>query len=85
MAAEHITILVIGVLLSTIGFLIVYVLNGIKSEIGDIKGKLGTIETELHSRVTDLERRHEARVTDVDRRLVHVEATCGVQHGALHQ
>lgn len=81
----------IGVLLSIIGFLIVYVLNGIKGEIQEIKGQLGKIETDLHQRVTTIdkeqreridgvERRYQNLYVDVDRRLAFVEARCAVVH-----
>jgi hypothetical protein len=70
----------IGVLLSTIGFLIVLVLNGIKSEISEIKGQLTKIETDLHGRVTEIDRRQISQNVDFERRLSHVEAHFAVLH-----
>lgn len=71
----------LGVLLSVIGFLIVFVLNGIKDEIREIKGQLSKIEGDLHTRVSDVERRSQDRSVDFDRRLSHVEARCAAVYG----
>jgi hypothetical protein len=70
----------IGVLLSVIGFLMIFVLNNIKDEIRDIKIQLSKIEGDLHERVTDMERRHSVEVVAIDRRLSHVEARCSATH-----
>ena len=42
---------------SLIGFLVVYVLNSIKQEIRDIKTSLTTLEADLHTGVSSLDRR----------------------------
>ena len=68
-------------LLAVIGFLIVFVLNGIKGEIKEIKGQLGKIETDLHRRVTTIDTRHQEVQVAFERRLSHVEARCSVEHG----
>ncbi len=68
-------------LLAVIGFLIVHVLNGIKSEIGEIKGQISKIEGDLHSRVTDLDRRHQEMAVDIERRVSHIESRCQAEHG----
>lgn len=67
-------------LLAVIGFLIVHVLNGIKGEIKDIKGQLSKIESDLHGRVTDIDRRHQDTLVEHDRRISKIEARCDVQH-----
>lgn len=72
----------VGLLLSVIGFLIVFVLNGIKGEIRDVNIKLEKIETDLHKRVTDVDRRHSDQMTEMERRISHVEARCAVEHKA---
>lgn len=46
-----------NVLLSIIGFLIVYVLNGIKTEIKDIKSSVDKLEDSFDKSVKDLETR----------------------------
>jgi hypothetical protein len=69
-----------GVLLSTIGFLIVYVLNGIKAEISEIKGQLSKIEADLHGRISDIDRRNQNQNVEIERRLSHIEARCAVVH-----
>lgn len=66
----------IGVLLSIIGSLIVVVLGGIKSEIRDVNDKLERIETDLHNRVTDVERRQQNSLVEIDRRVSKIEARC---------
>jgi hypothetical protein len=67
-------------LLTVIGFLIVFVLNGIKAEIKEIKGQLGKIEDDLHRRVTVIDQRHQDAKVDFERRLSHVEARCAMEH-----
>jgi hypothetical protein len=69
-------LLAIGAMLSVIGFLIVFVLNGIKGEISDIKGQLTKIEGDLHARVTEIDRRLTDKHTEIDRRVTTVEAHC---------
>lgn len=70
----------IGVLLSIIGFLIVFVLTGIKSEIRDVNDKLEKIEGDLHKRVSDIDRRHQDQMVEIDRRVSRVEARCEIVH-----
>ncbi len=70
----------IGVLLSVIGFLIVFVLTGIKDEINAIKVQLSKIEGDLHDRVTEIDRRHSDETIAIDRRLSHVETRCAMVH-----
>ncbi len=67
-------------LMSVIGFLIVFVLNGIKTEIRDIKGQLTKIEGDLHRRMSDVDRRHETQYVDLDRRITSVESKCAVRY-----
>ena len=66
---EQLWVFVIGVLLSVIGFLAVFVLNGIKKEIGEIKGSLGLLEKDMR-----------AGVTELDRRVTRVELKCENNH-----
>lgn len=80
--AESYVLLGIGALLSIIGFLIVFVLNGIKGEIRDVNEKLEKIETDLHKRVSEVDRRHQDVMVELDRRISKVEARCDVQHVA---
>lgn len=70
----------IGVLLAVIGFLIVFVLNGIKGEIRDVNDKLEKIESDLHKRVDSIDRRHQDQMVDLDRRVTKVEARCNITH-----
>lgn len=69
-------------LLAVIGFLIVHVLNGIKSEIGEIKSQISKIEGDLHDRVTAIDLRHQDKEEALDQRLSRVEARCEVVHRA---
>lgn len=75
----------IGVLLAVIGFLIVFVLNGIKGEIRDVNDKLEKIESDLHKRVSDIDRRHQDQMVDIDRRVSKIEARCEIVHKDDHQ
>lgn len=68
-------------LLTIIGFLIVHVLRGIQGEIKEIKGQLTKIESDLHGRVTEIDRRHQDTLIEHDRRISKIEARCDVQHG----
>lgn len=77
----------IGGMLSVIGFLIVRVLNGIESNISEIKTEVrlfredvNELETDLHERVNLVERRTEDRHVDHEHRLSKVEARCAVVH-----
>lgn len=58
------------ILLAVIGFLIVYVLNGIKGEIVDIKKTINVLETDLRGGMSGL-----------DRRVTVMETRCTVNHG----
>lgn len=57
-------------LLAIIGFLLVYTLNGIKTELKDVKHALESLERDLHGRVTAL-----------TERVVKVETRCSLHHG----
>jgi hypothetical protein len=70
----------IGILLSVIGFLIVFVLNGIKGEIRDVNMKLEKIESDLHQRVTDVDRRQREQNVEFERRISKIEARCEAKH-----
>ena len=74
----------IGVLLSVIGFLIVMVLTGIKSEISEIKGQIYKIEGDLHDRVSEMDRRHNSEIVEIDRRVSRIEARCETVHRGEH-
>jgi len=58
---------VVGVLLSVIGFLGVWVLNSIRSEMSDIKVSLNSLERDLRGGVAMLDR----RVTIVETQCIH--------------
>lgn len=81
--SETQVLFIIGVMLGVIGFLIVFVLQGIKSEIRDVNDKLEKIETDLHKRVSDIDRRHQDVMVEIDRRLSKVEARCDFQHNGV--
>lgn len=70
----------VGVMLSVIGFLIVFVLMGIKGEIRDVNDKLEKIEGDLHKRVSDIDRRHQDQMVGIERRVSKIEAHCAVMH-----
>lgn len=57
-------------LTTIIGFLIVYVLNGIKAEIKDVKLSVKSLEEDLRGGITQL-----------DRRVTKIEAGCSYMHG----
>lgn len=59
-------------LLTLIGFLAVYVLNGIKSEIKDVKLTVQALEKDLRGGVANL-----------DRRVAVIEAKCNINHVEL--
>lgn len=60
-----------------IGFLIVYVLNGIKSEIKDVKDTVRSLETDLRGGITGLDRRQSV----LEQRLAKIEARCDAHYG----
>lgn len=55
----------VSILLTIVGFLIVFVLNGIKSEIRDTKTAVQNLETDLRGGMSQL-----------DRRVTRIEARC---------
>lgn len=71
---------VMGVMTTVIGFLIVYVLNGIKGEIKEIKGKLDKIENDLHARINETDRRHTEMIVSIERRVSTLEGRCKAEH-----
>ena len=56
-------------LTTAVGFLIVFVLNGIKGEISEVKTSVKALEVDLRGGMTDL-----------DRRVAKIEARCEVHH-----
>jgi hypothetical protein len=60
---------VVTVLMTVVGFLIVYVLNGIKSEIRDTKTAVQNLETDLRGGMASLDR----RMTMVEMRCSHTK------------
>jgi uncharacterized protein YoxC len=82
------------VLVSSIGALIVLVLNGVKGSINDVRDevkgvkdevrdvnqKLERIETDLHGRVSEVDRRHQDQMVNIDRRVSKIEAHCSIIH-----
>lgn len=61
---------VLPYLLSVIGFLVVYVLYGIKSEIREVRTSVNALEGELRSGIGTL-----------DRRVTVMETRCAGEHG----
>ena len=60
----------IPILLTVLGFLAVYVLNGIKGEIKEVKTTIGKIEVDLRGGMASL-----------DRRITTIETRCQFKHG----
>ena len=60
-------------MLAIAGYLAVYVLNSIKSEIRDIKTSLSGLEKDMRGVVAGLEREMNAHVTSLDRRVSSIE------------
>jgi len=58
-------------LMSVIGFLVVFVLYGIKSEIKEVRVSVNALESELRSGISGL-----------DRRVTVVETRCRMEHGS---
>ncbi len=58
-------------LLAVLGFFATYVLNGIKSEIKEVKQSLQSLEKDLRDGVSSL-----------DRRVTAIEARCSVKHSS---
>jgi archaellum component FlaC len=81
-------------LLSALGGSIVIVLGGVKSSIDDVRDevkgvknevrdvnlKLERIEGDLHGRVSEVDRRHQNEIVELDRRVSKVEARCAAVH-----
>ncbi len=61
---------IVPYLLTALGFLAVYVLNGIKAEIKEIKSTIGKLEADMRGGVASL-----------DRRVAVVEAKCHMDCG----
>lgn len=59
-------------LLTTIGFLLIYVLNGIKGELKELRMFIATLENELRGGIAGL-----------DRRLTVMETKCKAEHAHL--
>ena len=51
-------------------------LEGIESAIQQTNHTLGKIEGDLRGEVSALERRHESKIVELDRRMVKVESNC---------
>lgn len=66
------TINITQLLLTIIGFLIVYVLNGIKSEIKDVKQTVKDLEQTFQQNITSLEN----RVTVIEVKLENKNGNC---------
>jgi hypothetical protein len=79
MEANHV-ITLFGLLLSIIGWFIVDVLKGIRAELKAVNQKMDKIETDLHKRVSDIDRRHEERYVSLDRRVSTIEGHCAAVH-----
>ncbi len=65
------------IMLTVIGFLVVYTLNGIKNEIKDVKVTVGNLEKDLRSSLASLDRRQ----SDDSARLAALEAKCEICKG----
>jgi hypothetical protein len=66
---ELVAIQILPYLTTVIGFLIVWVLNGIKGEIKDVKNTVSSLEKDLRDGMSGL-----------DRRVTHLEAGCAYMH-----
>ena len=71
---ETVAVQILPYLTTIIGFLIVWVLNGIKSEIKDVKVSVGNLERDLREDMS----LH-------DRRITKIEAGCAFMHGRDHE
>lgn len=63
------TIEIFPIMSTLIGFLAVYVLNGIKGEIKEVKTAVQALERDLRGGIGDL-----------DRRITRIESTCAHEH-----
>lgn len=72
---------ILEILLTVIGFLVVYTLNGIKGEIKEVKITVKSLEQDLRGGLSGLERRVTDELSDHDRRITRVETRCGGNHG----
>lgn len=77
---ETYILFIFGALLSSIGGMIAFILHGIKGEIKDVNDKLEKIEGDLHRRVSEVDRRHQDHMVEIDQRLAKVEARWDLQH-----
>lgn len=68
--AENINVL--PYLITVIGFLMVYVLNGIKGEIRDTKTAVQKLEVDLRGAITELRN----TATEIDKRVTVMEVRC---------
>lgn len=64
---ETVAVTILPYLTTVVGFLIVWVLNGIRGEIREIKTSVSGLREEL---------------IDIDHRVVKIEAGCSYMHGA---
>lgn len=67
---ETVAVQILPYLTTVIGFLIVWVLNGIKGEIKDVKNTVSSLEKDLRDGMAGL-----------DRRVTTLEAGCSYMHG----
>jgi len=67
---ETVAVQILPYLTTVIGFLIVWVLNGIKGEIKDVKNTVSSLEKDLRDGMANL-----------DRRVTKIEAGCDYMHG----
>ncbi len=70
---ELVAINILPYLTTVIGFLIVWVLNGIKGEIKDVKTTVYSLERDLRDGMSNL-----------DRRVTKIEAGCDYMHNRNH-
>jgi hypothetical protein len=70
---EIVAINILPYLTTVIGFLIVWVLNGIKGEIKEVKTSVYSLEKDLRDGMAGL-----------DRRVTHLEAGCDYMHNRNH-
>lgn len=70
---ETVAVQILPYLTTVIGFLIVWVLNGIKGEIKDVKNTVSSLEKDLRDGMANL-----------DRRVTKIEAGCSFIHGKEH-
>lgn len=69
---------IIGVLLTVVGFLIVYILNGIKGEISEVKTTVTNLKDDLHQSVKDVDR----RVDEIKLDVTELKTRCDLRHAS---